>query len=176
MTHFETLGYLKNGNPRQQEAYHVLTNHLIFELLKGFDPILVGTIPINIDIDGSDLDIICYSKDLEKFKSAVTRLFGDQDQFSIHDSTLRATKSVVATFTLEQFPIELFAQPIPTKQQLGYRHIMIEYALLLERGEEFRQQIIQLKKEGYKTEPAFAKALGLTGDPYLELLEFEKSE
>ena len=37
----------------------------------------------------------------------------------------------------------------------------------------FRRQIIDLKKQGLKTEPAFAKLLALTGDPYVELLSFE---
>lgn len=171
MTHFDTLGYLKNGNARQQDAWQTLTTHLIFELLKGFDPILVGTIPIGIDIDGSDLDIICYSKDLEKFKITITKLFGSHHQFTINECLIRSVNSVVASFTLDQFQIELFAQAVPTKHQFGYRHMIIEHALLQERGEEFRQQIMQLKKKGYKTEPAFAKALGLDGDPYEALLK-----
>ena len=50
---------------------------------------------------------------------------------------------------------------------------MVEYNLLNKHGEKFRQQIIELKRQGYKTEPAFALVLGLTGDPYIELLKFE---
>ena len=169
MKHFETLEYLKNGNAKQREAYRLLTTHLIFEHLKEFDPILVGTIPIDIDIDESDLDIICYSKSLEGFKSSINKIFSQQDHFMVQESK-GSIHSVVARFTLEQFQIELFAQSVPTKEQFGYRHMLIEHQLLQERGEEFRQQIIQLKKDGYKTEPAFAKLLGLVGDPYGELL------
>lgn len=69
--------------------------------------------------------------------------------------------------------MEIFGQPVPTKQQMGYRHLIAEHKLLMKHGETFRQKIIKLKKQGYKTEPAFAKALGLKGDPYLELLKFE---
>ena len=49
--------------------------------------------------------------------------------------------------------------------------MMVEYQLLKEKGEGFKQQIIDLKKSGFKTEPAFAIALGLTGDPYEALLQ-----
>ena len=51
--------------------------------------------------------------------------------------------------------------------------MIIEYDLLNKYGETFRQQIIQLKRKGYKTEPAFCKALGIEGNPYLELLKYE---
>ncbi|MNO76159.1 hypothetical protein D3C76_672280 [compost metagenome] len=40
--------------------------------------------------------------------------------------------------------------------------------------DHFRERIILLKTSGWKTEPAFAKALGLEGDPYEALLELEK--
>ena len=51
---------------------------------------------------------------------------------------------------------------------------MIEQNLLSKYGEEFRQRIIELKRQGYKTEPAFGQALGLKRDPYTEMLKFEK--
>jgi hypothetical protein len=71
------------------------------------------------------------------------------------------------------FEIELFGQQVPTTKQMAYRHLIVEHNLLLQHGEIFRQLIIELKKQGCKTEPAFAIALGLKGDPYMELLKFE---
>ncbi len=62
MLNFKDITYLKEGTIRQKEAYKVLLELNIFELLKNFKPILLGTIPINIDIESSDLDIICQSK------------------------------------------------------------------------------------------------------------------
>lgn len=47
-----------------------------------------------------------------------------------------------------------------------------EYTILLEKGEEFRKQIIALKLRGIKTEPAFADLLGLEGDPYKAILDY----
>jgi len=51
--------------------------------------------------------------------------------------------------------------------------MVTEYDILNHFGEDFRQQIIALKKAGYKTEPAFANILNLKGDPYTALLEFK---
>ena len=47
----------------------------------------------------------------------------------------------------------------------------MEHRVLLAKGEEFRQEVINLKRQGWKTEPAFAKLLGLNGNPYEELLK-----
>ena len=55
---FETLDYLKDGNEKQRRAHQVLASHSVIESLVGFDPLLIGTIPLNIDIEKSDLDIM----------------------------------------------------------------------------------------------------------------------
>ena len=39
--------------------------------------------------------------------------------------------------------------------------MIIEHKILEERGENFRQEVINLKKAGVKTEIAFARLLGL---------------
>ncbi len=57
---------------------------------------------------------------------------------------------------------------------MAYRHMIIEYRILLEKGEAFRQSIVELKRQGMQTEPAFALLLGLKGDPYTELLNVYK--
>lgn len=59
MIDFASPDYLLTGNVKQKAAYRVLTEHSLLEKLRSFDPILTGTIPINIDTDTSDLDIIC---------------------------------------------------------------------------------------------------------------------
>jgi hypothetical protein len=82
----------------------------------------------------------------------------------------------VANFFSDSFEIEIFGQPIPTKLQFAYRHLIVEHNLLNKYGEAFRQQILALKQQGHKTESAFAIALDLTGDPYKELLKFETNE
>lgn len=170
---FDNIEYLQRGNNRQQQAYSTLTNNQILSKLKGFDPILVGTIPINIDIENSDLDIICCFADKQDVIKTITGNFQNEKNFTIREQQSIDTSAIVANFVVDNFEVEIFGQSIPTKQQFAYRHLIIEYNLLNQYGEKFRQQIIELKLQGHKTEPAFGIALGLTGDPYTELLKFE---
>ena len=51
--------------------------------------------------------------------------------------------------------------------------MIIEHEILQSKGGIFRLEIIKLKQNGYKTEPAFAFLLGLKGDPYIELLDYK---
>lgn len=173
---FLNIDYLKAGNPRQMAAYQTLTHHRIMEGLQQYDPILAGTIPISIDIANSDLDVICCYKELGEFASTIKELFGQMEGFVLKTCEHQNTLSVKANFRADNFEIEVFAQNIPTRLQNAYRHMVIEHRLLNERGEPFRQEIIKLKQQGYKTEPAFASLLGIEGDPYLGLLALEKQE
>ncbi len=170
---FDNIEYLKSGNNRQRRAYRILTRHRVLEKLKAYDPILTGTIPIGIDIKSSDLDICCYCPDLQAFRATVEAGFRDAPGFSLRQKSKQGQPCVIANFELEDFPIEIFGQNIPTREQNAYRHMCIEHRILQERGAAFRQQVIALKKQGVKTEPAFRMLLGLTGDPYLELLAFD---
>lgn len=170
---FTKIDYLKNGNDRQKHAYAALTNHNIMTGLKQFDPILVGTIPINIDIQNSDLDIICFYQNRNAFVKIIHNRFCHFDNYTIREPDEKELAAVIANFKVDDFEIEIFGQNIPTKKQIAYRHMIVEYKLLCERDEAFRQTIIELKKQGHKTEPAFAIALGLSGNPYLELLRYE---
>ncbi|GGG28710.1 hypothetical protein GCM10011323_35150 [Pontibacter amylolyticus] len=52
--------------------------------------------------------------------------------------------------------------------------MLIEHKLLLQHGDKFKQQVVQLKLQGYKTEPAFAQLLGLKGNSYEVLLLLEQ--
>lgn len=173
MTDFSNIEYLKNGSQKQRNAFEVLTQHKILSNLAEFDPILVGTIPINIDIENSDLDIICYWKDKASFIEKIIFFFEKEAEFNIREVFINDRDSVVANFKTENFEIELFGQNIPTKDQNGYRHMLIENEILQSKGNDFRSEIIKLKQNGYKTEPAFAFLLGLKGDPYTELLEYK---
>ena len=169
MINFLDISYLQFGNEKQVKAYQVLMDNKILEKLAFYHPILVGTIPINIDIESSDLDIICEVYDNDEFINRLMATFGPEKDFSVTESIkFNATK---ATFKIEDFEIEIFGQNRPTMQQNAYRHMLIEYRLLLEKGEVFRQEIISLKKQGYKTEPAFAKLLGIEGNAYEALLK-----
>jgi len=173
---FETIDYLQNGNDRQQRVYEMLVRHQVMKKLADFDPILVGTIPIEVDIETSDLDIICCFSDPQVFNEVIFRNFGTQNGFTLKNKLISGVQTVVSRFELDEFQWEIFGQAIPTFHQMGYRHLVIEYHLLHMFGEEFRQRIVALKRSGYKTEPAFARLLNLSGDPYQALLRYETKE
>ncbi|MFQ5649835.1 MAG: DUF4269 domain-containing protein [bacterium] len=61
----------------------------------------------------------------------------------------------------------------PVEKQNAYRHLMVCNRLLRIGGNKARQQILELRGRGMKTEPAFAAYFGLKGDPYQVLLELE---
>lgn len=170
---FLTTDYLKSGNHKQKLAHKVLDRHGIMKKLEPFDPILVGTIPIGIDISNSDLDIICYTNDLLKFKQTIEGLYRKEKDYKIWERKAESGNAVVANFILDNFVIEIFGQSVPTIEQNAYRHMLIENKLLKKNGEDFRQKIIELKQQGYKTEPAFGILLELKGDPYKALLDLQ---
>lgn len=170
---FDSLHYLQDGNERQRRAFSVIEKYQLFSILEAYDPILVGTIPIGVDIESSDLDILCCWKNREAFLEDLIEHFSLHDNFRLKATSIRGRDTVIVNINLEEFPIEIFGQDRPTREQEGYRHMVVEHKLLMERGEEFRQEIIRLKREGMKTEPAFAKALNIVGDPYEELLKLE---
>ncbi len=172
---FLNIAYLKDGNERQKLAFQTLTTSKIIEKLAVYHPILTGTIPINIDIENSDLDIICCWTDKHEFVDTLTRLFKSEKEFQIHEGNIAGKETVVCNFKTNDFEIEIFGQNIPSKQQHAYRHMFIEHQVLQQMGDDFRLKIIELKRNGYKTEPAFAKLLDLQGDPYLALLDYRIS-
>jgi len=171
MIDFKDISYLKSGNERQQKVYQLLIAHAIFEKLDKYKPILVGTIPINIDIENSDLDIICYVQNNEQFRYDLVHHFQQEKEFVISNNI--KFSALKANFFVDDFEIEIFGQKTPTEKQNAYRHMLIEHQILLEKGEDFRLQIVELKNLGYKTEPAFAKLLSLEGNAYEALLRLD---
>ena len=143
------------------------------EKLAKYNPLLAGTIPIEIDISSSDLDIVCYVLDYKSFSDKLIDLFGKQVGFKIKTKLINKVITTIANFQGTHFPIEIFGQAIPSKKQNAFRHMLIEHKILQEKDSIFTQKIIHLEKSGIKTEPAFAQLLGLKGNPYHLLLTLE---
>ena len=79
-------------------------------------------------------------------------------------------RPVIASFTAHGWPFEIFAAAEPVADQAGWRHFLVEQRLLAQGGARFREAVMALRRRGLKTEPAFARALGIGGDPYAALL------
>lgn len=170
---FRNIDYLMFGNERQKLAFSEIKKHNILDKLETYDPILTGTIPIGIDLPESDLDIVCECENHFEFKTFLIKQFSDKKDFKVYSKKHHGIESTIAEFKTDHFLIEIFGQNIPTEKQNAYRHMMIENRILKEKGLAFKQNIKILKSSGMKTEPAFAKLLGLKGDPYAELLKLE---
>jgi uncharacterized protein len=169
--HFDHIHDLKTGSVRQRLAYDVLMESRLFDVLKPFSPMLVGTIPLDIDTENSDLDIICQVEDFDEFKAAAVENYESCEDFNVNEEIIMSVPAIYATFKFKGFPIEIFGQPRPVKEQNGYLHMMIEARFLELSGEEARENIRTLKRKGFKTEPAFGYYYHLSGDPYNRLIE-----
>ena len=129
--------------------------------LARFDPHVAGTPPLGLDLPDSDIDVICHAADAQAFANAVWGFAGDFEAFRIHQ------------WTGDGWPVELFGDARPVAQQRGWRHFEIERRLLALDGDELRAAVMKRRRDGLKTEPAFADVLRLEGDPYLALLDLE---
>lgn len=152
---------------------HVVDELSLLRVLHPFKPCVIGTPPLNLDVDLSDIDIACSAEDLSHFRHYSHQNFGKLNGYQCYDSTAQNLPAVMVQFHALGWDIELFCQTIPTEQQWGVRHFRIEQRLL-ELEPSLRIAVQQLKHRGIKTEPAFATILGLEGDPYIALLELEQ--
>ena len=165
----EVLSHLQCGTNKQNEAYKVLLKSQVFELLKEFQPFLAGTIPLDVYVDSSDLDIICQSRDLNDFLLKAGEHFAGYSGFKCFTTSIRGVESAVIQFDYCDFAFELFCQDVPVTEQMAVVHFEVEKKLLDLGGENAKDGIRELKKAGMATEPAFAHYFGIEGDPYIEL-------
>jgi hypothetical protein len=142
--------------------------------LAAFDPHVAGTPPLGLDLPTSDIDVICFAPDAEAFARAVWNAFGTRPEFRICQK-VGLDRPVVASFAHAGWIIEIFGQASPIPEQYGWRHFLVEQKLLALGGDTFRIAVMAQRNSGMKTEPAFATALGLVGDPYQALLSLERA-
>jgi hypothetical protein len=142
----------------------------ILDVLRHCDPHVAGTLPLGIDVPGSDIDILCHVVDAAAFTQLVWSAFGQQAGFSIRQ-WIGDERPVIASFEAHGWAFELFGHPAPVPQQRGWRHFEVERRLLALGGAPFRHAVMERRRRGAKTEPAFAGSLDLKGDPYAALLE-----
>jgi hypothetical protein len=169
MIDFFDLSYLSTGSAVQKRAYQALKALQVFERFAPFKPALAGTIPLDIALPDSDLDILCEVHDMGAFDRAALTHFGQMDGYSSQRKIHQGVLASIHRFTASGFAIELFGQPIPVVEQRAFRHLLLEARLLEMGGDAARGQILAYKREGMKTEEAFARYFGLEGHPSLSL-------
>lgn len=146
----------------------------IMDTLSAYDPHIAGTPPLGVDVETSDIDILCFALDAEAFVSDVSAHFAQMSGFRIWQWTAK-DRPVIATFRAYEWEFELFANPTPVSTQLGWRHFEIERRLLSLGGDHFKSSVQTLRRQGLKTEPAFWLALLQEGDAYSGLLTLEEA-
>ena len=151
----------------------------LIERLKAYQVTVIGTPPLGIEIWQSDIDLIC-NYQLEQLNQLfdVLKKFKALENWKIEQSKFEK-ETWICSFGYLNWVIEIFCSTTPIYQQAGFRHFKIEHRLLNLAHIQFKKDIIALKNKGFKTEPAFAELLSLTGDPYArlnELYEVDDSE
>jgi len=140
----------------------------ILDLLAPFDPHVVGTLPLGIALPDSDIDIVCHATDLDAIAERIWKVFSSADGFALYRWSANG-RPLVAKFATTGWPFEVFVSTEPVVDQAGWQHFKVEQQLLNLAGLTLLDQIMALRMQGMKTEPAFATALGLAGDPYVAI-------
>ncbi|MGP3786387.1 DUF4269 domain-containing protein [Paenibacillus sp. 1A_MP2] len=87
ITTADVMTHLASGNERQQDAYDVLQSSGLLSILGAYQPYPSGTVPIDIDIPGSDLDLLCEAADLEAFETLLHRQLREMQGFRCERGT-----------------------------------------------------------------------------------------
>ncbi|TGL80019.1 DUF4269 domain-containing protein [Leptospira yasudae] len=170
-TSFLSSDYLKNGNSKQKRLWKDLEEHSILGRISKFNPVLAGTIPLGIDHDQSDADILCSFSKIEEFSEVCISSFSDFSYFKLERKKFQDADSTVVRFYTREFAYEIFGQKIPVIDQMGFVHLQVEHKILSIAGTRFRDNIRSLKRKGLKTEHAFCDLLGIKGNPYQRLFD-----
>jgi hypothetical protein len=172
---WKTPRYLAAGTGRQRHTHAVLEDLGILTTLSAFDPVVTGTIPLDIDLPSSDIDIICEvaPADERAFEQLLRTHYGHQPAFQIGRAAGARPPALVSSFCYLGTEIEVFGQALPTARQYAFRHLVVEHAVLRAGGPAWCTAVRRLKAQGLKTEPAFAALLQLPGNPYEAVLTLE---
>lgn len=139
-----------------------------------FEPLIAGTFPIALDVAGSDVDVMMSGIHWERIGRMLNERLASRADFQLRSMIRDGRETVIARFREGDVPFEIFVQKdISSVRQTAYRHFQVEERFLKLGGEKFLSSLQQLRRQGLKTEPAFAQVLGLSGDPFQQLLLFD---
>ncbi|WFU16226.1 DUF4269 domain-containing protein [Bradyrhizobium sp. CB3481] len=142
----------------------------VLDVLRAFDPRVVGTLPLGLSVPGSDVDIVCHASEPTVLAEAIWAHYRCCDGFALYQ-WLAQERPLIARFEWGGWSFEVFGDHRPVDQQRGWLHFEIERRLLVLDDGRLRKAVARQRSQGVKTEPAFAAVLGIPGDPYLGLLD-----
>ena len=175
---FHGLEKLQQASEVGANAALALQHADILGLLAEFDPVIAGTLPIAINTEQSDIDILCHAVDLSRFNDCVDSTFSSYPHYRRHQRAPTNNVGVASVVRFEcagsdcnGFEVEIFATDCPSTAQYGFIHMLAEARILSLLGPDFAKRVRALKRQNVKTEPAFAQLLRLSGDPYIGVAE-----
>lgn len=154
---------------RYTECLGLLDRFGILAKLRNFSPEFVGSIPIQVDLPRSDIDIVCT---IGPGLMDALESFSRFSEFKLSERDLGGVPSIVCRFLLNNEKVEIVSQPIQSRKQISFLHLEVEKEILRTREDAFRLKVIEEKKKGKSTEEAFAGLLELQGDPYSSLIDY----
>ncbi|MDH5630274.1 MAG: DUF4269 domain-containing protein [Gammaproteobacteria bacterium] len=152
---------------RKQQAKAALEACHVMDLMDSFSATVVSTIWVGLDTDKSDIDLLFQYQDREDFIRDCKQYFSQHEQFIVKHKK----DCVIVRFIFHDFLFELYASQIPVEKQPAHIHFQVMKRLSELGGEALRRSIVTLKHQGLKTEPAIAKLLNLSGDPYEQVMK-----
>jgi len=164
--HYQSLESVINLE-KNENVYQALLESKLLENLEDFDPLVAGTFPLHLHHSQSDIDLLVGCDDLRK-------MFDCAHQSCLHFDLFEAKleeRYFTINFTFQNVAFEIYGEQRPSVSQNAFVHFQIQEKLLKVGSSIFREKIVERRKLGDKTEPAFANVLELEGDPYVSLLE-----
>ncbi len=144
-----------------------------FNVFKKYHPLISGSVPLNISLPSSDIDIIFEVQDLKLLGQELANFFKEFSP-AVTFKSLRSADSVIVRFKAFDFKFECVGQKKSVFQILAHQHLLIESRLLNICGESARSNIQVLKAQGIPTEVAFGMYFKMEGDPYVELFNMNQ--
>ena len=144
--------------------------------LRDYDPVVAGPCPLGLDQPDSDVDVLCCAPPTAAFVEQVAAAVPDAEAFAWHRGAVDdQADAVVVTLHLDDLPVEVVAQARPTRDQCAYRRLVVERRLLVLGGAQLQARVRdeRLGADHAEVETAFARALGLAGDPATAILRLE---
>lgn len=155
----------------QAQIYGLIEASGVLERLAAFDPHWVGSTALDVHVTGSDVDICCTAHgDLNAFEAGLRKALGKEPNFKAKREQYRGQASCLATFSIADQFVEVYARAHPVVEHEFYKLFVVEQRLLRFGGEALQGQVRDFKFDDFTTEQAFGRALGLGDDPEAALL------
>jgi hypothetical protein len=165
---------IRDGSTRQMRAYSVVFDKLmVFRQLDDHDPIWVGDYPVDIDTDSSPIQILCNPSSLRPFLMEVRSCYGEYPEFRLTWKAVHRVPTVVARFQVDEFTVELFAQPRPTNNQQQFVNMLVIARLLAIGGDTAKAAIREKMTAETSTSEVVLAHFGLEAtdmDAYMTML------